>query len=565
MTTVPKRLVRSVHIALLLLWFFAIGCKSSSLGVVKVNDLAYKNRKAFEKSFFEASKQKVLNNSEKAHELYSHSLTLNPECHATMYELAKINYQLDRYSEALVFAEKSVRTSPSYNHWYYGILAQYYNKFGKYQKSAEVYIQMIENEPDVKENYTESANQYYNANQLLKSVEVLKRMQSHFGIERVSSTRLNFIYSALGENDKALLEMKKLVVAYPDDVQFKGYLSETYVKVGKKEKAVALLEQIVEEDPSVGKAHYALYSIKRDGGQDKEAMSHLKEALKYDDLSLLKKMQAVSEFLNDFKEDSSLKADLFDFSEILASTYPNFIEPYIFKSDIYGTMGQYDSARYYTRKALGIDPSEFQLWSTLLGANALLNDVDQQIEDTEEALMLFPNVIAFYVSLSYAHIEKGDYTEGLKIADEGLFVAVDKRDKIQLLLCKASAFDKQEMYQAADKNFDELLKMNPFNAMVLNNYAYSLANRKVNLGRADSMITTALRLEPSNPFYLDTKAWILYGKEKFEQALKILNKCIQLDPKGKDYYTHAIACYVALENTNMANEMQQKLDKLKNE
>lgn len=544
---------------------FAFGCKSSSVGVAKVNDLDYKTRKAFEKSFFEANKQKVLNNSEKARELFSLSLTLNPKSHATMYQLAKLNYQLDRYTEALVFAEKAVRTSPRYNHWYSGLLAQYYSKFGKYQKSAEMFIQMTENEPDVKENYTESANQYYNAKQLEKSVEVLKRMQSHFGIEKVSSTRLDFVFSALGNKEKAVLEMEKLVAAYPDDIQFKGYLSETYLKAGKKEKAVALLERIVEEDPSVGKAHYALYSIKRDGGKYMEAMSHLKEAFKYDDLSLLQKMQAVTVFLNDFKKDSSLKADLFDFSEILASNYPNFIEPYIFKSDIYGTMGQYDSARYYTRKALSIDPSEFQLWSKLLGANALLNDVDQQIEDTEEALTLFPNVIALYVSLSYAYLEKEDYTTGIKIADEGLDVALDKRDKIQLLLCKASAFDKQEMYQAADKNFDKVLKMNPFNATVLNNYAFSLANRKIKLEKADSMITTALRLEPSNPFYLDTKAWILYGKEEFEQALKILNKCMQLDPKGKEYYTHAIACYVALENTNMANEMQQKLDKLKNE
>ena len=558
-------MVRLIHIASLVVVLFAFGCKSSSVGVAKVNDLDYKTRKAFEKSFFEANKQKVLNNSEKARELFSLSLTLNPKSHATMYQLAKLNYQLDRYTEALVFAEKAVRTSPRYNHWYSGLLAQYYSKFGKYQKSAEMFIQMTENEPDVKENYTESANQYYNAKQLEKSVEVLKRMQSHFGIEKVSSTRLDFVFSALGNKEKAVLEMEKLVAAYPDDIQFKGYLSETYLKAGKKEKAVALLERIVEEDPSVGKAHYALYSIKRDGGKYMEAMSHLKEAFKYDDLSLLQKMQAVTVFLNDFKKDSSLKADLFDFSEILASNYPNFIEPYIFKSDIYGTMGQYDSARYYTRKALSIDPSEFQLWSKLLGANALLNDVDQQIEDTEEALTLFPNVIALYVSLSYAYLEKEDYTTGIKIADEGLDVALDKRDKIQLLLCKASAFDKQEMYQAADKNFDKVLKMNPFNATVLNNYAFSLANRKIKLEKADSMITTALRLEPSNPFYLDTKAWILYGKEEFEQALKILNKCMQLDPKGKEYYTHAIACYVALENTNMANEMQQKLDKLKNE
>lgn len=529
----------------------------------KVRELDYKTQKAFEKSFFEANKQKVLNNKEKALELYTYSLNLNPKSHATMYQLAKLNYQLDRYAEALVFAEDAVSNATSYNHWYYGLLAQYYNKFGKYEKSAEIFNQMVENEPSVKENYTEAANQYYNAKQLDKSVELLKRMQTYFGVEKESSTRLDFVYSAMGEKDKAIEEMEKLVDAYPDDVQYKGYLSETYMKAGRIKEAIALLESIIEDDPSVGKAHYALYNIKSDAGDEQAAILHLKEAFRYDDLSLQQKMQAVSIYLNQLKSDTMIKQDLFEFGDILESNYANYIEPYILKSDIYGTLGQYGEARDNIKKALAIDPSEFHLWSKLLGANARMNDVDQQIEDTEEALDLFPNVIELYVSQSYAYLEKEEYKKGIDIADQGLDVAIDKRDRIQLMLCKASAYGKQEKYDLADKSFDEVLAINPYNGTVLNNYAFSLANRKVNLEKADSMINTALKLEPSNPYYLDTKAWILYGKGDFEQALKILNKCIEIDPSGEDYYKHAKACYEALGNSNMANEMQQKLDKLK--
>lgn len=546
---------------------FAFGCKSTKTlsGAAKVRELDYKTQKAFEKSFFEANKQKVLNNKEKALELYTYSLSLNPKSHATMYQLAKLNYQLDKYVEALGFAEDAVSTATDYNHWYYGLLAQYYNKFGKYEKSAITFEQMVENEPDVRGNYTEAANQYYNAKELDKSVEVLKKMQAYFGVERESSTRLDFVYSAMGQKDKAILEMEKLVEAYPEDVQYKGYLSETYMKAGREKEAVALLENIIEEDPTIGKAHYALYSIKSDAGNEEEAMVHLKEAFKYDDLSLQQKMQSVSLYLSELKNDTTLKKDLFEFSDILESSYSNFIEPYILKSDIHGTLGEYIEARENIRKALAIDPSEFHLWSKLMGTNARLNDVDQQIEDAEEALGLFPNVIELYVAQSYAYIEKKMFVEGIEIANEGLDIAVDKGDRIQLILSKASAYDKQEKYEMADKNFDEVLSLNPYNGTVLNNYAFSLANRKLNLEKADSMINTALKIEPSNPYYLDTKAWILYGKKEYEQALKILNKCMEIDPNGQDYYKHAKACYEALGNTNMANEMQQKLDKLKNE
>lgn len=532
---------------------------------ISQSDLDYTSQKKFEDVFFEANKQKVLKNKEKALELYTTALGLYPKSHATMYQIAKLSYQLDKYMEAMIMAEKTVRTARTYNHWYYGLLAQYYNKFGKYAESAAVFHKMIENEPNVKENYIECANQYYNAKLLDEAIEVLKKMQTYFGVEKESSTRLDFVYSAMGEKEKAIFEMEKLVEAFPDDVQYKGYLSETYMKGGRNKEALALLEKIIVQDPSVGKAHFALFTINSNEGKQKQAMGYLKEALKYDDLSLQQKMQAISGYLNDLKRDTSLKNDLLDCASILEVNYVNYIEPYVLKSDIYGVLGEYELARVNIRKALNLKPSEFHLWSKLLASNARLSDVDQQLKDTKEALELFPNVIELYVSQAYAYIEKKEYVKGIEIADEGLEIALHRKDQILLMLCKASAFEKQEMYIESDNTYEEILVLNPYDAAVLNNYSYSLANRKNHLDKADSLINTAMKLEPANPFFLDTKAWVLYGKGDYEQAIKILNKCIDIDPKGEVYYRHAIACYEALGNITMINIMQQKLDNLNDE
>ncbi len=315
----------------------------------------------------------------------------------------------------------------------------------------------------------------------------------------------------------------------------------------------------------MGKAHFALFTINSNEGKQKQAMGYLKEALKYDDLSLQQKMQAISGYLNDLKRDTSLKNDLLDCASILEVNYVNYIEPYVLKSDIYGVLGEYELARVNIRKALNLKPSEFHLWSKLLASNARLSDVDQQLKDTKEALELFPNVIELYVSQAYAYIEKKEYVKGIEIADEGLEIALHRKDQILLMLCKASAFEKQEMYIESDNTYEEILVLNPYDAAVLNNYSYSLANRKIHLDKADSLINTAMKLEPANPFFLDTKAWVLYGKGDYEQAIKILNKCIDIDPKGEVYYRHAIACYEALGNITMINIMQQKLDNLNDE
>lgn len=561
-----NHLNRTIQILLILLIGLSFGCKSvSSVPAVSKSGLDYTTQKNFENIFFEANKQQVLKNKEKALELYTAALGIYPQSHATMYQLAKLFYQLDKYTEALALAEKTVNTARVYNHWYYGLLAQYYNTFGKYAESAAVFHKMIDNEPNVKENYTECANQLYNAKLLSKAVEVLKKMQTNFGIEKESSTRLDFVYTAMGEKEKAIFEMEKLVEAFPDNVQYKGYLSETYMKGGRDKEAVILLKKIIAQDPSVGKAHFALYSIENDAGKQEQAMAHLKNALQCDDISLQQKMQALSGYLNKLRRDTSLKNDLLDFASILEASYIDYIEPYVIKADIYGLLGEYEIARENIRKAVNINPAEFHLWSKLLGSNARLSDVDQQLKDTKEALELFPNVVELYVSQAYAYIEKEEYGKGVEIADEGLEIAIHKKDQILLILCKASAFEKQKMYVESDKLYEEILVLNPYDASVLNNYAYSLANRKMHLDKADSMIGTALKLEPSNPFFLDTKAWILYAKQEYEQAIKILNKCIEIDPNGEDYYRHAKACYEALDNRTMANAMQQKLDKLKDE
>ena len=123
-----------------------------------------------------------------------------------MYQLAKLYYQANKSNEALYWAEKAVAQSP-YNHWYSGQLGQFYSKYGKYTESANVFAEMVVEEPEEKQNYTETAGQYFNAKNYNQSVIYLKKMQERFGIEPESSTRLEYVYSALGKTDLAVLEM----------------------------------------------------------------------------------------------------------------------------------------------------------------------------------------------------------------------------------------------------------------------------------------------------------------------------------------------------------------------
>ena len=557
-----RKLARIVYITLIISSLLFVGCKSAKVATSKFLPLDYQQQKDFEKVFFEANKQKVLNNKEKALELYNKSITLNKHCHAAMFQLANLNYQLDRFNEALYWAEQTVNTSETYNHWYYGQLAQFYNKFGKYTESAQLFSSMIDNEPNAKENYFEAANQYYNAKEFEKAIAVLKGMQETFGVEMESASRLEFVYSAVGQGDKAVEAMEQLVFEDPSDIRSRGFLAETYLKNNQKEKSIETLQGIIKSDPEIGKAYFALYSIYEEEDNYSLAFYNLKESFKYDDVSLQQKMQAASIYFSALDRDTVRKNLLFSLSDILLEKYPSNVESHMLRSDLETAVSKYSEARSNVRNALKIEHNEYKLWSSLFNLNTRLDDNDQQIIDTEEALELFPNVAEIYASKGYAFINLGEFDKSIDIADQGLEIAVTKGDKINLLLCQASAYSKLKKFDRAEKTFEMALALNPYNPLVLNNYAFNLAERKVNLDKADMLINLALKLEPRSPFYLDTKAWVLCGKKEYDRALKFLNMCMAIAPENTEYYKHAKEIFETMGNQTMANEMQSKIDEL---
>ena len=87
--------------------------------------------------------------------------------------------------------------------------------------------------------------------------------------------------------------------------------------------------------------------------------------------------------------------------------------------------------------------------------------------------------------------------------------------------------------------YDRVLRIEPDNALVLNNYAYYLSLRKERLDQAKEMALHAVELEPNNAVYLDTYAWVLYEKGEYQAAEAQMSKAIQLlKSPDKTYYLH---------------------------
>ncbi len=103
----------------------------------------------------------------------------------------------------------------------------------------------------------------------------------------------------------------------------------------------------------------------------------------------------------------------------------------------------------------------------------------------------------------------------------------------------AFIYELKKDYPKSDSLFDILLKDSPDNALLCNNYAYSLADRGENLTLAHKLIQKAIEKSPNNSSFLDTYGWVKYKMGDYDVALKYtLDALKKSDSKNAEIYDH---------------------------
>ncbi|MBI3260362.1 MAG: tetratricopeptide repeat protein, partial [Ignavibacteriae bacterium] len=138
-------------------------------------------------------------------------------------------------------------------------------------------------------------------------------------------------------------------------------------------------------------------------------------------------------------------------------------------------------------------------------------------------------------------------------------------------------YDHLKLIDSSDVSYENALKIDPDNAVINNNYAYSLSVRGKQLDRALSMAETAVKIQPENVSYRDTYAWVHYQLGNYKEALDNLLKATGnadvsatiLEHLGDAYLKNgsaeqAIAAYKkALEKSPERHSLLERLKELK--
>ncbi len=102
----------------------------------------------------------------------------------------------------------------------------------------------------------------------------------------------------------------------------------------------------------------------------------------------------------------------------------------------------------------------------------------------------------------------------------------------------ASLLESENRMAESEKEFDALLARDPNDAAALNYLGYSLADRGLELAKAESLASRAVKLDPNNGAYVDSLGWAYFKEGRSTQAVSELSRAVSLIPDDETIWMH---------------------------
>ncbi len=493
----------------------------------ETEELSEQKQKELEYLFVEALKQKMFGNAQKAIQLLSTCLDIDPNSSSSMYELANIHAANNDFTSASLLLEKAITLNPE-NKWYKLLLAQIYQQQRKFSEAADLYSELIKVEPGNLEYLYMRAALLANAERYDEAIKAFNAMEKETGINDQISIEKQQVYLSMGEVDKAFAEIQKLIDYNPTETKYYGLMADLYQSQGDSDNALKYYNKILEMEPENGFVHFSLANFYLDSDNLEKSFEETKEGFKSNEVDLQTKLQMYMMLTSNRDKSKITEKKEKELIDLLIEEYPDEFLVRSVYADYFLKKNMLDEARTQMLKALDIDQSDYMIWQRLLFIDNDLMDWDGLYKHSKKAIELFPNQPQTYFLNAVACIQLEKFEEAKKVVDEGLDYVVDNEQlQGQFLMLKGEAIYKLGGQEEAFGLFDKAVELDPDNYIALNNYAYYLSVAGKDLDKAERMSGKVVEHFPDNSTYLDTHAWVLFKKGEYSLAKFYMQSAIK--------------------------------------
>jgi len=537
-----KRFIKGLGVALVALAVSscATSKKVSEQDVVKAavteqtTELSESQQNQFEYLFVEALKQKMFGNAQKAIQLLSSCLEIDPNSSAAMFELANIHAVNKDFTSASLLLEKAISLNPE-NQWYKLLLAQIYQQTRKYSESADIYDELLQDDPENLEYIYMKAALYATSQQFDKAIDAYNQLESKTGINEQISVSKQQIYVSNGQVDKAFEEINKLIASNPSEAKYYGLLADLYQSQGDTENSYKYYQKILELDPENGFVHFSMANYYMDKGEPEKSFEETKKGFESKSVDIQPKLQLYMMLTANQSETKLTGEQQEELIQILLEVHPDDAIVHTVYAENLLNNNKLAEARVELLKALEISKGDYMVWERVMYLDNDLQDWEGLYKHTKEIMELFPNQPQGYFFHAIACVQLEKFDETITVSDEGMDYVVDNPQlKANFLMLKGEGIYKLGKKQDAYAIFDKAVELDPENYLTLNNYAYYLSLDGTNLDKAERMSGKVVERFPDNSTYLDTHAWVLFKKGEYTLAKFYMESAIKNGGEDND-------------------------------
>jgi tetratricopeptide (TPR) repeat protein len=498
--------------------------------------------------FTEGEKYYILEDYAKALKNFQYVTDLNPENPTVHYKIAEILSKSPK-EEDLLKAASSIENALALdkkNKYFYLLASNVFTSLNNFSKAEQILETMMKEIRGSEEYLYELAAIYQYDHKPEEAIKVYNRAESILGINEVSSLQKQKIYLEQGKVSEAIAEGEKLLAANPDEERYVMGFAEILSQKGQQKKAVEAIENFVSTHPHAGAAKILLAGFYRESGSEKKAREILKEAFGDPSIEVGSKVIVLGTYSTQIGQnkaknvsDPELESFALDLFNQLKKNYSDDPNVHIVGGDLYIALKRPADAEREYLEAVQHGSTSFEAWQNLLSLQAENNKFDSLIFYSEQGLELFPNQAMLYYLNGYGNMRRGHYRQAATSLEQAKKLSASNLafvNDINGML--GDVYNGAKEYAKSDKAYDEALLYNPNNDYVLNNYSYYLALRKENLEKAERMASQATKNQPNNTSFLDTYAWVLFAREKYRDARKVIEKAIAQPNVNSTLFEH---------------------------
>ena len=490
-----------------------------------------RNRR-YDALFLDAVCQQEKGHSDAAFDLLSHCVELDSTRSEAWYYLTRYYYALKDKDKAMDCAKRAATLSPD-NPTYLETLGEMYIGQREYESASEVLERLYEKNSDREDvlglliQLYEQQQRYDDAIRSLSRLEVLEGKS-----ERLSFAKSQ-LYTSKGDKKAAIAEMKTLADQYPNDFNYRCLYANTLYQNGQKKKALELYEEILKVEPDNRNAQLAMLAYYHEQNDSAEINRYIERILTNKNTTLQDKVTLMRQIISENEQqdgDSTRVLQLFhkmldapqadaDMA-IFCATYMNLKKM------------PNDSISPVLERALQIAPDNAAARLQLVSYAWQAEDKDRVIALCKDARQYNPDEMAFYYYQGIAYYQKDSLDNALNAFQNGISVITEESDPdivSDFYAVMGDILHQKGKEQEAYAAYDSCLVWKDDNIGCLNNYAYYLSEKGVQLEKAEQMSYRTIKAEPKNATYLDTYAWILFMQKRYSEARIYIDQTLQCD------------------------------------